>query len=135
MCIRDREFSSGSIRLLLTRPVRRWKVYLGKYLTMVLVSAGLYLAMFLAMVLSSGLQLGFGGFASPVLAFAGGRVVSYNFWACLLYTSFWRETRRMAARRAEKKPRPVRRVRAFSAVSPSARPAGTRAILVGRLVR
>lgn len=79
-----REFSSGSIRLLLTRPVRRWKVYLGKYLTMVLVSTGLYLAMFLAMVLSSGLQLGFGGFASPVLAFAGGRVVSYNFWAYCL---------------------------------------------------
>jgi ABC-2 type transport system permease protein len=61
------EHSLGSIKLLLTRPVRRWKVLLSKYITL-----GLAVSLIVAMAgilsyLISGLVFGYKGWGAPVL--------------------------------------------------------------------
>jgi ABC-2 type transport system permease protein len=61
------EHSLGSIKLLLTRPVRRWKVLLSKYITLCL---ALSLIIAIAGILSyliSGLVFGYSGWGAPIL--------------------------------------------------------------------
>jgi ABC-2 type transport system permease protein len=61
------ERSDGTIKMLLTRPVRRWKVLLSKYVTMLLfVSFILLLVGIIAYVLS-GLVFGYAGWNLPIL--------------------------------------------------------------------
>lgn len=60
------EYSIGTIKLLLTRPVKRWKVLLSKYITLVL-SVSLILFNFgILSYLISGLVFGFKGWSAPV---------------------------------------------------------------------
>jgi ABC-2 type transport system permease protein len=61
------EHSQGSIKLLLTRPVMRWKVLLSKYITL-----GLAVSLIIAMAgilayLISGLVFGYKGWGAPVI--------------------------------------------------------------------
>ncbi|QOY35014.1 ABC transporter permease [Anaerobacillus isosaccharinicus] len=61
------EFSLGTVKLLLTRPVKRWKVLLSKYITLVLTVS---LTVFIFGVLSyliSGLVFGYQGWSAPIL--------------------------------------------------------------------
>ncbi len=61
------EHSEGTIKLLLTRPIRRWKILTSKYLTLVLFTS---LTVLLALVMSyliSGLVFGYRGWDMPVL--------------------------------------------------------------------
>ncbi|CEG26985.1 ABC transporter permease [Bacillus sp. B-jedd] len=61
------EHSLGSIKLLLTRPVRRWRVLMSKYLTLCLaVSVIVAMMGFLSYVIS-GLVFGYKGWGAPVL--------------------------------------------------------------------
>ncbi|GGE82528.1 ABC transporter permease subunit [Priestia taiwanensis] len=62
------ERSDGTIKLLLTRPVRRWKILLSKYVTVILLAS---LILFLLGVLSyliSGIIFGYKGWDLPVLS-------------------------------------------------------------------
>ncbi|MGP7818955.1 ABC transporter permease [Niallia sp. 01092] len=61
------ERSIGTIKLLLTRPVKRWKILLSKYMTLVL-SVSLILFLFgLFSYIISGLFFGYAGWTVPVL--------------------------------------------------------------------
>jgi ABC-2 type transport system permease protein len=61
------EYSLGSIKLLLTRPVRRWKVLLSKYITLCLaVSLIIFISGVLAYLLS-GIVFGYRGWQAPIL--------------------------------------------------------------------
>lgn len=61
------EYRDGTIKLLLTRPVERWKVLLSKYITLILtVSLIIFVFGFLS-YLFSGLVFGFRGWGAPVL--------------------------------------------------------------------
>ncbi|WP_413300637.1 ABC transporter permease [Bacillus sp. 1P10SD] len=61
------EHSLGSIKLLLTRPVRRWKVLLSKYITLCLaVSLIIAIAGLLSYIIS-GLVFGYSGWGAPIL--------------------------------------------------------------------
>ncbi|WP_160719107.1 ABC transporter permease [Bacillus sp. USDA818B3_A] len=61
------EHSLGSIKLLLTRPVKRWKVLLSKYITLCLaVSLIIAISAFLSYVIS-GLVFGYKGWGAPIL--------------------------------------------------------------------
>ncbi|SFJ20953.1 MULTISPECIES: ABC transporter permease [unclassified Bacillus (in: firmicutes)] len=61
------ERSDGTMKMLLTRPIRRWKILLSKYVTMVLfISFILLLASVLSYVLS-GIVFGYAGWNLPVL--------------------------------------------------------------------
>ncbi|WP_242221885.1 ABC transporter permease [Bacillus cereus group sp. BfR-BA-01380] len=61
------ERSDGTMKMLLTRPIRRWKILLSKYVTMVLfISFILLLVLVLSYVLS-GIVFGYAGWNLPVL--------------------------------------------------------------------
>ncbi|WNF38736.1 ABC transporter permease [Bacillaceae bacterium IKA-2] len=61
------EYSLGTVKLLLTRPVERWKVLLSKYITLILtVSLIIFIFGFLSYSFS-GLVFGFRGWEAPVL--------------------------------------------------------------------
>ena len=61
------EHSLGSIKLLLTRPVRRWRVLLSKYFTLCLAVSVIVAMMGFLSYLISGLVFGYKGWGAPVL--------------------------------------------------------------------
>jgi ABC-2 type transport system permease protein len=61
------EHSLGSIKLLLTRPVRRWKVLLSKYITLCLAVSLIIAIAGVLSYLISGLVFGYGGWGAPIL--------------------------------------------------------------------
>ena len=61
------ERSDGTMKMLLTRPIRRWKILLSKYVTMLFfISLILFLVGLFAYILS-GLVFGYSGWNLPVL--------------------------------------------------------------------
>lgn len=62
------ERSDGTIKLLLTRPVKRWKVLLSKYVTMLLSTSIIVLLVGILSYLISGLVLGYSGWNLPVVS-------------------------------------------------------------------
>ncbi|MCD1260305.1 ABC transporter permease [Paenibacillus athensensis] len=59
------EHSTGTIKLLLTRPVRRWKILMSKLLTVVFFTSLTVLATAALCYVISGLVFGFGGWTAP----------------------------------------------------------------------
>jgi ABC-2 type transport system permease protein len=61
------EHSLGSIKLLLTRPVRRWKVLMSKYITLCLAVSLIVFISGLLSYLLSGIVFGYKGWDAPIL--------------------------------------------------------------------
>jgi len=61
------EHSLGSIKLLLTRPVKRWKVLLSKYITLCLAVSLIIAITGILSYLISGLVFGYKGWGTPIL--------------------------------------------------------------------
>ncbi|OLS36870.1 ABC transporter permease [Bacillus sp. MRMR6] len=61
------EHSQGSIKLLLTRPVKRWKVLLSKYVTLILAISLIVAMAGIISYLISGLVFGYEGWNAPVV--------------------------------------------------------------------
>jgi ABC-2 type transport system permease protein len=61
------EASGGTIKLLLTRPVKRWKILLSKYIAMILSVSFILLALGVISYFVSGVVFGFGGWTMPLL--------------------------------------------------------------------
>nr|WP_091836150.1 ABC transporter permease [Marininema halotolerans] len=61
------EHSGGTIKLLLTRPVQRWKVLLAKYVSLILLVSFIVTVTALLSYLISGLVFGYTGWNMPVL--------------------------------------------------------------------
>ena len=59
------EHSTGTIKLLLTRPVRRWKILMSKLLTVVFFTSLTVIATAVLCYVVSGLVFGFGGWTAP----------------------------------------------------------------------
>ncbi|GAK40080.1 ABC transporter permease protein [Paenibacillus sp. TCA20] len=60
------ERTTGTIKMLLTRPVKRWKVLLSKLITLLMFVSLIVLAVFVICYLISGLFFGFKGFTFPI---------------------------------------------------------------------
>lgn len=60
------ERTTGTIKMLLTRPVRRWKVLFSKLAALLMFVSLIILSTFLVSYLISGLAFGYGGFNVPV---------------------------------------------------------------------
>lgn len=73
------EYSTGTVRLLMIRPVSRWKFLLSKLLTVFIIGYSTLILSVLMIVLSSGTLLGFGGFATKVLTYSNGAIVQQNY--------------------------------------------------------
>ncbi|PTM58307.1 ABC transporter permease [Desmospora activa] len=61
------EHSAGTIKMLLTRPVRRWRILLSKYLALILVVSLVVMATAILGYLISGVIFGYSGWTMPVL--------------------------------------------------------------------
>lgn len=61
------EYSEGTIKLLLTRPIRRWKVLTSKYITLLLFTSLTVLMTLLLAYGMSGVVFGYAGWDMPVL--------------------------------------------------------------------
>lgn len=72
------EFIIGTIKLLLIRPLQRWKVLLSKYITVLIFTFGGLLILFSASFLVGGIFYGFGGVNQPYLSYINGNVTEIN---------------------------------------------------------
>ncbi|PKG25399.1 ABC transporter permease subunit [Niallia nealsonii] len=61
------EKSLGTIKLLLTRPVKRWKILMSKYITLILSVSFILFIFSLCAYVISGLFFGYGGWGAPIL--------------------------------------------------------------------
>ncbi|WP_416828006.1 ABC transporter permease [Ectobacillus polymachus] len=61
------ERSEGTIKVLLTRPIRRWKILLSKYVMMLLFVSFILLVIGILSYLISGLVFGYSGWSLPIL--------------------------------------------------------------------
>lgn len=78
------EFSTGSIRLLMIRPVSRWKVLLSKFLALLIIGFGILVGSTLIVTISSGFIYGFGTFGTPVLSVIGGKVIETAYFSYMI---------------------------------------------------
>lgn len=72
------EFNSGTIKLLLIRPLKRWKVLLSKYLAVLLFALDALIILFVASFLVGGIFYGWSGVSQPYLGFTNGNVTEIN---------------------------------------------------------
>lgn len=78
------EYSTGTVRLLMIRPVSRWKILLSKLVAVFIIGYGATFIGFLVNMISAGLAYGFGDFAMPILALKDGAVIHQNFILSLI---------------------------------------------------
>lgn len=87
------EFSQGTIKMLLTRPVKRWKILTSKYITVLLFAVLLTLTLLVSTALAGLLFFGIG--EGTPLVWNGTEVVEATFWlealklAALKFSSVW----------------------------------------------
>jgi len=72
------EFSSGTIKLLLIRPVKRWKILLSKYIATLLSALGMLILLFVVSFILGGIVFSFEGVTQPYLAYTNGVVQETN---------------------------------------------------------
>lgn len=72
------EFNSGTIKLLLIRPLERWKILLSKYLTVLWFAFVSLILLFITSFIVGGILYGFSGASQPYLAFKNGNVTEIN---------------------------------------------------------
>lgn len=73
------EFSSGTIKLLLIRPVKRWKILLSKYISTLMAALLMLIILFVTSILLGGILFGFKGISQPYLAYSNGVVRETNY--------------------------------------------------------
>ena len=72
------EFSAGTIKLLLSRPFKRWKILLSKYISVLIFALIGLLTLFIASFVIGGIFYGFNGVNEPFLAYTNGSVHEIN---------------------------------------------------------
>lgn len=73
------EYSTGTVRLLMIRPVSRWKILISKLVSVFIIGYGVLLTTVILNIISSGIVNGFGGLATKVISFSGESIVEQNF--------------------------------------------------------
>ncbi|MCM3612217.1 ABC transporter permease [Planococcus sp. MERTA32b] len=87
------EFSQGTIKMLLTRPVKRWKILTSKYITTMLYAILLAIVLFIVTALAGLIFFGIGD--GTFLTWNGSEVVEGSFWLeglkmlALSFASVW----------------------------------------------
>lgn len=82
------EMSTGTIKSLIIAPVKRWKIYLAKYLSLIVTLLLLLLYTYAVTSLTDGLLFGFGSFGRRTFLVAGNPVTMNYFVFQLLSTLF-----------------------------------------------
>ena len=72
------EFSKGTIKLLLIRPYKRWKILTSKYLSVLLYCIFMIIILFIISFITGGLLFGFKGVSQPYIAYYNGNIHEVN---------------------------------------------------------
>lgn len=80
----SKEHSCGTEKILLTSPVKRWKVLLSKFIYLVLHSYVVWLIALVLLMLYAGTKYGFSDLFTPKLIFESGKVIEVNYLLYLL---------------------------------------------------
>lgn len=72
------EFHQGTIKFLLINPVKRWKILMSKYFTIITMGFGMIAAVFIFSIPVVGLMHGFDGISTPYLYVSDGKIQSVN---------------------------------------------------------
>lgn len=83
------EFSKNTIKLLMVRPVSRFKIILSKLLSVLIIG---YVILFISLILLtivSGILFGFSDFGNPILKISSGTVVTQNYLLSLISHSLF----------------------------------------------
>jgi len=72
------EFNTGTIKLLLIRPIKRWKVLLSKYIAVLLFAFVALILLFVATFVVGGIFHSFSGLNQPYLGYKNGNVTEVN---------------------------------------------------------
>ncbi|WP_040329070.1 ABC transporter permease subunit [Clostridium ihumii] len=78
------EYSKGTIRLLLIRPVSRWKILLSKLLAVLIVGIGVVFIGIATLYISTGVVFGFETYKTPLLDTISGSIVHLSYIKFLL---------------------------------------------------
>lgn len=78
------EFSTGTVRLLMIRPVSRWKFLFSKLMAVLIVGYTTLILSVGMLIISSGINYGFKGFGTNVISFVGGSIVEKNYIASII---------------------------------------------------
>ncbi len=79
----SREHANGTIKNIISAPIRRWKILASKFIYLIL---NMYILWFLALVILTivvGMKYGFTDLLTPKLIYSGGKVIEINYY---LYT-------------------------------------------------
>ena len=69
------EFSTGTVKYLLVNPVKRYKIFIAKYVSVLTFAILMLLIYYIFNIFLSGIFFGFGDFAAPYLYVSGGKVM------------------------------------------------------------
>ncbi len=83
-----KEHSGGTIKKIITAPVKRWKILLSKFIYLILHTYIIWLIALIILSLYSGIKYGFSDLLSPKLIYFNGRVVEVNYYLNLLKDLF-----------------------------------------------
>lgn len=72
------EFSEGTIKLLLIRPSKRWKILLSKYISTLLSTLLMLIILFVFSFITGSLLFGFNGVLQPYLSYSNGNVIEVS---------------------------------------------------------
>lgn len=78
------EFQKGTIRLLVVRPNKRWKLLLSKFIAFLLITLIIVLITTAVCILANGFVYGFGDYATNALIVKNGSVVEINYICSIL---------------------------------------------------
>lgn len=78
------EFSEGTIKLLLIRPSKRWKILLSKYITIIGQTIRMLLVLFIVSFVLGGILFSFKGAATPYISNSGGKITEINMIAHII---------------------------------------------------
>ena len=80
------EFSNGTIKLLLIRPSKRWKILLSKYISVLGYALFMLVILLITSILLGGILFGFGGIDIPYLTHSNGQIQEVNMLMHVLAT-------------------------------------------------
>ena len=82
------EHSKGTIKNIITAPVRRWKILLSKFIYLILHTYIIWLIGLLVISLYAGFRFGFNDLLTPKLIYINGHVIEVNYYLYLLKDLF-----------------------------------------------
>ncbi len=84
----SKEHSNGTIKNIITAPVKRWKILLSKFIYLILDMYILWILALIILSIVSGFKFGFSDLFTPKLVFNGEKVIEINYYLYLLKNIF-----------------------------------------------